>query len=95
MNCLIHDVTVTKFHRFGRNSIGLVEFLPNPLTVIAQHNHPLAKERNIRLSTLIQESFLVRENESGTRHAMGAFFEQQKLTPNIHMTIKTNVCEMK
>lgn len=37
----------------------------------------------------------MRENESGTRHAMGAFFEQQKLTPNIHMTIKTNVCEMK
>jgi len=58
-----------------------VPFMDNPLVVIAPTGHPLAKEKNITLERIAEETFLVREPGSGTRLAMERFFEEQGITP--------------
>ncbi|MBI2779119.1 MAG: LysR family transcriptional regulator [Gammaproteobacteria bacterium] len=56
-------------------------FMENPLVVIAPYNHPLRQERNIPLERLQHETFLMREQGSGTRIAMERFFAEH----NIHL----------
>ena len=51
-------------------------FMDNPLIVISALNHPLVGRRNILLSDLAQEKFLVREPGSGTRIAMERCFTE-------------------
>ena len=53
-------------------------FLENPLVVIASPNHPLAKEKNIPLSKLKDDTLLMREVGSGTRLAIEHFFMKKK-----------------
>lgn len=62
-------------------------FMDNRLVIIAPVQHPLANERNIPMSRLAQETFLVREQGSGTRIAMERFFSAQ----NIHLTTGTEM----
>lgn len=50
-------------------------FMENPIVVIAPTNHPLAAKKDIPLSRLEQETFLMREEGSGTRIAMERYFE--------------------
>lgn len=50
-------------------------FMENPLVVIAPVNHTLAGSRAIPLTRLGDETFLIREEGSGTRIAMMSFFE--------------------
>lgn len=57
-------------------------FMENPLVVIAPVNHPLVGENSIPLARLQHETFLVREQGSGTRIAMERFFSQR----GIHLT---------
>ncbi len=57
-------------------------FMENPLVIIAPVSHPLAKESTIPLARIQQETFLVREQGSGTRIAMERFFTEQ----GIHLT---------
>ena len=54
-------------------------FMENPIVVIAPTNHPLAAQTEIPLSRLEQETFLMREEGSGTRIAMERFFENRKV----------------
>jgi DNA-binding transcriptional LysR family regulator len=63
-------------------------FLENPLVIIAPPRHPLAQERDIPLARIQQETFLVREQGSGTRIAMERFFTEQgiKLTTGTEMS---------
>jgi len=63
-------------------------FMDNPLVVIAPVNHPLAVEKRIPLERLQHETFLVREQGSGTRIAMERFFAQRgiKLTTGMEMS---------
>jgi len=63
-------------------------FMENPLVVIAPVNHPLAGEKHIPLERLQHETFLVREQGSGTRIAMERFFAQRgiKLTTGMEMS---------
>lgn len=49
-------------------------FMENPLVVIAPVKHPLARKKGIPLARLEQETFLIREEGSGTRMAMTRFF---------------------
>jgi len=49
-------------------------FLENPLVVIAPPDHPLAREQQIPLRKLHQETFIERERGSGTRLARERFF---------------------
>jgi DNA-binding transcriptional LysR family regulator len=51
-------------------------FMDNPLVVIAPKGHKLAQQKQIPLSVLQQETFIMREHGSGTRIAMERFFEQ-------------------
>lgn len=63
-------------------------FMENPLVVIAPVSHPLAAEKQIPLQRLQKETFLVREQGSGTRIAMERFFAQHgiRLTTGMEMS---------
>jgi DNA-binding transcriptional LysR family regulator len=63
-------------------------FMDNPLVVIAPVNHPLADQKRIPLERLQSETFLLREQGSGTRIAMERFFAQRgvRLTPGMEMS---------
>jgi DNA-binding transcriptional LysR family regulator len=65
-------------------------FLDNPLVVIAAPNHPLAKQKRIKFARLAEETFLSREQGSGTRSAMERVFAQHKIQPRISMEMETN-----
>lgn len=54
-------------------------FMENPLVVIAPVNHSLADCRAIPLARLGDETFLIREEGSGTRIAMMRFFEANQV----------------
>ncbi len=56
-----------------------LEFMDNPLVIVAPPEHRLAMRRRIALKELEKEVFLIREPGSGTRGAMERFFRQQKL----------------
>lgn len=64
-------------------------FLDNPLVVIAAPTHPLVAERRIPVERLGGETFLVREQGSGTRIAMERIFTQHGITPPSGMEMST------
>ncbi|HHB83632.1 MAG TPA: LysR family transcriptional regulator [Devosia sp.] len=53
--------------------------IDNEMVVVAPPGHPLAMEKNIPLSRLVQERFLVREAGSGTRQAVERMLASQGL----------------
>jgi DNA-binding transcriptional LysR family regulator len=57
-------------------------FMSNPLVVIAPPIHPLADARYIPLQRLKTETFLVREQGSGTRSLMERVFAEKGLEPS-------------
>ncbi len=65
-------------------------FMENPLVVIAPPDHPLARESNIPLGRLQQETFVVREQGSGTRIAMERFFSEQGVELTTGMEMSSN-----
>ncbi|MBN8763751.1 MAG: LysR family transcriptional regulator [Thiobacillus sp. 63-78] len=65
-------------------------FLENLLVVLAPASHPLAKDRNIPLSRLAKEPFLVREPGSGTRAAVERLFASKKIIPKVRMELGSN-----
>jgi DNA-binding transcriptional LysR family regulator len=70
--------------------ISAKSFLDNPLVVIAAPNHPLAKLKHVKFARLATETFLSREQGSGTRSAMERVFAQHKIQPHISMEMETN-----
>jgi DNA-binding transcriptional LysR family regulator len=70
--------------------ISAKSFLDNPLVVIAAPNHPLAKLKHVKFARLAAETFLSREQGSGTRSAMERVFAQHKIQPHISMEMETN-----
>lgn len=65
-------------------------FLENPLVVIAIPTHPLAILKNIQPRQLAKETFLLREQGSGTRGVVERFFASHKLPLPTHMAMDTN-----
>lgn len=65
-------------------------FLDNPLVVVAPKGHELANKKNIPLSVLQQETFIMREHGSGTRIAMERFFEQSGYSISSVMEMSSN-----
>ena len=65
-------------------------FMENPLIVIAPAKHPLASETKIPLERLQSETFLVREQGSGTRIAMERFFDQHRIQLHAGMVMSSN-----
>ena len=65
-------------------------FMQNPLVVIAAPDHPLTKLRDIKPKQLAQETFLLREQGSGTRGVVERYFASHKLKLPTHMEMDTN-----
>lgn len=65
-------------------------FMENPLVIIAAIHHPLANTPNIPLQRLQQETFLMREQGSGTRIAMERFFTEQGIGLTTGTEMSTN-----
>ena len=65
-------------------------FLDNPLVVIASPGHPLTKLKRVKFARLAEETFLSREQGSGTRSAMERIFAEHKIQPRIRMEMETN-----
>jgi DNA-binding transcriptional LysR family regulator len=65
-------------------------FLENPLVVVAPPDHPLARKKNIPLQRLLEETFLVREQGSGTRSAVERFFNANQLALSTPMEMSSN-----
>lgn len=65
-------------------------FMENPLVVIAAPDHPLIGNGLIELKRLAQETFVVREQGSGTRIAMERFFEQTGIAPHSRVELSSN-----
>lgn len=70
--------------------ISAKSFMDNPLVVIAAPSHPLAGLPHIKFAQLAQETFLSREQGSGTRSAMERVFAQHQIRPRIGMEMETN-----
>ncbi len=67
-----------------------IEFLENPLVAIAHEDHPFARRRSLTLEQFAQEPFLIREQGSGTRHALEEFLRDHDVQLNVKMTIESN-----
>ncbi len=67
-----------------------IEFLDNPLVAIAHEDHPLATRKRLSLKDLAEEPFLIREQGSGTRHAIEEFLRERGAQLNFRMTIESN-----
>jgi DNA-binding transcriptional LysR family regulator len=65
-------------------------FMQNPLVVIAAPSHPLANVSNIQPQQLANETFLLREQGSGTRGVMERFFTSNHLAMPGSMEMHTN-----
>lgn len=77
-------------HPPENRGMDLHEFLPNPLVAIADTHHPLAGVKEIPLRSFLDHPFLIRENGSGTRHAVERHLENLGEHPNVRMTIESN-----
>jgi LysR family transcriptional regulator, low CO2-responsive transcriptional regulator len=65
-------------------------FLPNPLKVIASHDHPLAHRKAVPLSELQNLRFIMREKGSGTRLACDQHFERLGFRPDVRLELGSN-----
>jgi DNA-binding transcriptional LysR family regulator len=65
-------------------------FLPNPLVLIANTTHPLARKPGLQLQDLRGTRFILREQGSGTRLATDAHFRKQRYTPELRMELGSN-----
>ncbi len=65
-------------------------FLENPLVVLAPHNHPLAKEKNISIQRLAEEPFIMREPGSGTRRAVQQLLDENGVRVNVKLELGSN-----
>lgn len=65
-------------------------FAPNPLYVIANRDHPLARERQIPLERLAEEYFIMREPGSGIRDYVLKTFNEAGLRPRVRMELGSN-----
>ena len=65
-------------------------FLENPLIVLAPVNHPLAREKNIPISRLENEPFIMREPGSGTRRAVQKLFDEKDVEVKVKLELGSN-----
>ncbi|MCO6413886.1 MAG: LysR family transcriptional regulator [Thiogranum sp.] len=67
-----------------------IPFAPNPAVVIAHPDHPLVGETAIAPARLANESFIAREEGSGTRLACEDFFRRHRTQLRIWMEMGSN-----
>ncbi|MGD2081729.1 MAG: LysR family transcriptional regulator [Chromatiales bacterium] len=65
-------------------------FAPNPLVIMARRGHPLVGQRDIPLSRIAEEQFILREPGSGIRDAVLKRFAEEGLRPRVRMELGSN-----
>ena len=65
-------------------------FKDNPLIVIASPHHPLAGKAKIPITTMAEETFVLREPGSGTRSAMKRKFDEHGVEPVPGIQLSSN-----
>lgn len=65
-------------------------YMPNPLVMIASADHKLAGQKNIPVSDIACERFIIRERGSGTRIATEKFFETAGHSIDVRMELGNN-----
>ncbi len=65
-------------------------FARHPLVIIAPPQHPLARRRHLPLEALAGESFVIREEGSGTRASMESVFRERGLSFRTSMEVSSN-----
>jgi LysR family transcriptional regulator, low CO2-responsive transcriptional regulator len=65
-------------------------FARHPTVLIAAPSHPLTERSRIRVIALAGEAFVFREDGSGTRSLVSAFFERTAIKPRVAMTSSSN-----
>jgi DNA-binding transcriptional LysR family regulator len=65
-------------------------FAENPLVIVAPRGHALAGRRNLPLSKLAGQPFLMRETGSGTRLAADRFLRERGLRLTVKMELGSN-----
>jgi LysR family transcriptional regulator, low CO2-responsive transcriptional regulator len=73
-----------------RLDVALYPFLENPLVVVAQKSHPLAQEKNIPISRLQDEQFIMRERGSGTRAAVEQLLAKHGVSVKVRLELGGN-----
>jgi len=78
----------------GRAPKGLdteaLAFAKHPLAIVASPEHPLAGSRRLTLAKLAGETFLIREQGSGTRAAMEQMFAEHQFKPAETIEMSSN-----
>lgn len=72
------------------SDVNYIPFIDNPMIVIAARDHPLTKEKNIPVSRLIEENFLIREPGSSTLKEIETFIRENKISFKRHMILGGN-----
>lgn len=67
-----------------------IPFAPNPLVVMAPRGHPLIGKKNIPLSQIVNEPFILREPGSGIRDTTLKVFDQLGQRPQVRMELGSN-----
>lgn len=65
-------------------------FMENPLVVIAAPDHALARRRKLKLQDLSEETFITREQGSGTRSTVERFLAERNATPAYEIEMNSN-----
>jgi len=65
-------------------------FLNNPLVVVAKKEHPLAGKSNIDIQELNDQSFIMREQGSGTRDAILKLFAKHNISVKVKLELGSN-----
>lgn len=65
-------------------------FARHPLVIIASPQHPLTRRHRIPLKSLARESFIIREQGSGTRASMEHVFRERGVTYRASMEVSSN-----
>jgi DNA-binding transcriptional LysR family regulator len=65
-------------------------FARHPFVIIAAADHPLTRRHRIPLKSLARESFIIREQGSGTRASMEHVFRERGVTFRASMEVSSN-----
>ncbi len=65
-------------------------FMENPLIIIANAQHPRAHEKNIPITEIADETFVIREPGSGTRTALQRIFHEHGVAPIHGIQLSSN-----
>jgi DNA-binding transcriptional LysR family regulator len=70
--------------------VATIPFIENPLVVVARQDHHLANRCNISIDRLQQETFVLREPNSGTRIALKRFLLRHDIKLQVSMELSSN-----